>query len=295
MRRRRLLSAAGLALGTAGCLAIGDDTSGATTPGATSANERAGTTSQRTTSKSREATTLRATVNVTEVTLQQTLVFLETDYLSTTGGDGRYLLADVAVSEGRVDPSTFGLRVDGDVYPADDGRRVGRLWRVYQAEHAFEPDVCGLLLFELPASGFDATANAAVTWPGDDHRLRAGLRERLRADAPALSVSVDGPETVLDSESPTFTVAVTNDGAVPARLVAGLNRFGPRVASIPVKRFSLLADAAETTTTTYTDDTVTGGRIDDAAIGDGHSDVRYAWNGATRDLDFSVRYVHDDG
>lgn len=293
MRRRRLLSAVGLALGTAGCVGIDDDASGSTTPGATSADERAGTTSQRTTSDSGGSTAATATVDVTEATLQQALVFLETDYLQTFGGDARYLLVNVAISEGRVDRGAFGLRVDDTAYATDDDRRASRLWRVYQSGSEFEPDVGGLLLFELPASGFDSVGDAAVTWPGGEHRLRDDLRERLRADAPEFSVSVDAPDALVQGESPTFDVVVTNDGTVPGRLVAGLNRYGPRVASIPAKRFSLLVDAGAIARTTYNGE-ISGYEVPDDDRGDGDPDLRYGWNGADRSVTYPIEYVADE-
>ncbi|WP_323675379.1 hypothetical protein [Halorubellus sp. PRR65] len=286
MRRRHLLAAAGLAVGTAGCL--GNE------PTADTGTALTTTTSTGTTKTTGTDATTAGTVDVTGTTLQQALAVLQTDYLSVFGGDERYLLATAAVSGRRLDADAFELRIDGDAYSPDSDGRAGRLWRAYQSGNAYEPDAGGLLLFELPVDGFASTDDAALTWPGGEHPLRDGLRERLRADAPPLSVDVDGPETVRDGDSPTFDVAVTNDGTIPARLVAGLNRFGPRVASVPVTRFSTLVDTGGTTTATYTDDRVTGGRIDDAAIGDGESDVRYGWNGANRDAEFSIRYVADD-
>ncbi|NHN41520.1 hypothetical protein G9C85_07695 [Halorubellus sp. JP-L1] len=289
MQRRRLLATAGLALGTAGCLGIddGDDATGTTTTTTASTEATTATTTNAT-------TTASATLDVTEATLQQALVFLETDYLSTTGGDGRYLLANAFVSEGRVDRRDVALRVDGTEYGPDDGRTVSRLWRVYQSDSAFESDLGGLLLFELPASGFDSTSDAAVTWPGGEHRLRAGLRERLRADAPAFSVSIDAPDTLAQGESPTFDVAVTNDGTVPGRFVAGLNRYGPRVASIPAKRFSILVDAGATERTSYTGG-ISGFRVPDDQLDDGDHDLRYGWNGAADDRTFPIEYVAADG
>jgi hypothetical protein len=285
MQRRRLLATAGLALGTAGCLGTddGDDATTTTTAGTDA------TTATTTTA----TTTASATVDVTETTLQQALVFLQTDYLSTTGGDGRYLLANCFVSDGRLDRRDVALRIDGTEYAPDGGRRVDRLWRVYQGARAFEPDLGGLVLFELPASGFESTADAAVTWPSGEHRLRAGLRERLRADAPALSASIDAPETVARGESPTFDVAVTNDGDVPGRFVAGLNRYGPRVASTPAERFSLLVDAGATARTTYTGD-VSGYRVPDADLGDGEPDLHYGWSAAADDRRFPIEYVAAD-
>lgn len=287
MQRRQLLATAGLAVGTAGCLAAddGEDASSTTTEPDTS------TPTVETTTTSTTATPT-ATVDVAEATLQQALVFLETDYLTTTGGDGRYLLVDVAVSEGRLDRREFALRVDDQEYRPDDGR-VRRLWRVYQSDNAFEADVGGLLLFELPRSGFDATADAAVTWPDGEHRLDAALCERLRADAPALSVSVDAPDTVARGDQPTFDVAVTNDGDVPVRFVAGLNRYGSRVVSTPEKRFSMLVDAGATVSTTYAGD-VSGYRVPDADLGDGQNDLRYAWNGAAHDATYPIEYVAAD-
>lgn len=285
MQRRRLLAATGLALGTAGCLGTddGDDATGTTTSATTASDATTSTT-----------TTASATLDVTETTLQQALVFLETDYLSTTGGDGRYLLANAFVSEGRVDRRDVALRVDGTEYPPDDGRTVSRLWRVYQSGSAFEPDLGGLLLFELPASGFESTVDAAVTWPGGEHRLPAGLRERLRADAPEFSVSIDAPETLAQGESPGFEVALTNEGDVPGRFVAGLNRYGPRVASTPAKRFSLLADAGATERMTYIGE-ISGYEVPDEDLGDGDADLRYRWNAASDDRTFPIEYVAADG
>jgi len=284
MKRRRLLASVGLALGTAGCLGTddGDDATDTTTSATTAGDATTSTT-----------TTASATLDVTETTLQQALVFLETDYLSTTGGDGRYLLANAFVSEGRVDRRDVALRVDGTEYEPDDGRTVSRLWRVYQSGSAFEPDLGGLLLFELPASGFDSTSDAAVTWPGGEHRLRAGLRERLRADAPAFSVSITAPDTLAQGESPRFEVAVTNEGDVPGRFVAGLNRYGPRVASTPAKRFSILVDADGTERTSYTGG-ISGHRVPDDQLGDGDADLRYGWNGAADDRTFQIEYVTAD-
>lgn len=282
MQRRRLLATAGLALGTAGCVGIddGDDATGTRTA-------ETGTTASTTTNATAPAS---ATFDVTEATLQQALVFLETDYLRTTGGDARYLLANVAVSGGRVDGRDVALRVDDAEYGPDVGGTVSRLWRVYQSGSEFEPDAGGFLLFELPASGFDSTADAALRWPGGEHRLRAGLRERLRTDAPEFSVSIDAPDVLAQGESPTFDVAVRNDGTVPGRFVAGLNRYGPLVASAPAKRFSLLVDAGATERTTYTGG-ISGYQVPDEDLGDGESDLRYRWNGADDEHPFPIEYV----
>jgi hypothetical protein len=287
MQRRRLLATAGLALGTAGCLGTddGDDATGSTTTTTASTDATTATTTNATTTPS-------GTLDVTEATLQQALVFLEIDYLQTFGGDARYLLVDVAVSEGRVDRRDVALRVDGTEYAPDD-RRASRLWRVYQSDTAFEPDLGGLLLFELPATGFDSTSDTAVTWPAGEHRLRAGLRERLRADAPEFSISIDAPETLPQGESPTFDVAVTNDGTVPGRFVAGLNRYGPRVASTPAKRFSLLVDAGATARTSYTGG-ISGYEVSDEDLGDGEPDLHYGWNAAGDDRRFPIEYVAAD-
>lgn len=136
-----------------------------------------------------------------------------------------------------------------------------------------------------------------MTWPGGEHRLRAGLRERLRVDAPAFSASIDAPETLAQGESPTFDVAVTNEGDVPGRFVAGLNRYGPLVASTPAKRFSLLVDADATARTTYTGDVtgdVTGHRVPDENLSDGEQDLHYGWNAAEDDRSFPIEYVAAD-
>jgi hypothetical protein len=297
MQRRHLLATAGLALGTAGCLGNVDGDATRTTTTTTASTDTTTTTTASTDTTTRTTTnattTASATVDVTESILQQALVFLETDYLSTSSDDGRYLLVNVAVSEERVDRHEFALRVDGTVYRPDESRRPSRLWRAYQPDSACEPDLGGLMLCELPATGFGSTADAAVTWPGGEHQLRDGLRERLRAEAPEFSVSVDAPETLSRGESPTFDVAVTNDSAVPGRLVAGLNRYGPRVASTPAKRFSMLVDAGATERTSYTGD-VSGYHVPDDELGDGEQDLRYRWNGADRNRTFPIEYVADE-
>jgi hypothetical protein len=87
---------------------------------------------------------------------------------------------------------------------------------------------------------------------------------------------------------------LTNEGDVPGRFVAGLNRYGPRVASTPAKRFSLLADAGATERTGYTGE-ISGYEVPDEDLGDGDADLRYRWNAASDDRTFPIEYVAADG
>ncbi|WP_115864006.1 hypothetical protein [Halorussus litoreus] len=303
MRRRQLLALSGsLLAGSAGCLS-------ASAPEATDpeSTDTTSTESHRTTERSTTAeTTSTETTSTVEYAdlaveldaLQPGLVTMNTpDSIGVSGRDQRYLLVDVSTGEGGEAPARdeFAFEFDGATHRPEPMDEPWRVWRFYDDEDAlYDRGSGGLLVFEFPEAekgDFDSVPEFPLTWPGGEWQPDETLRRRLSAPEPPLSVSLDVPETLATHESPTVSVTVENEGDLPGRFVAGLNRIGPRVAYAPVARVSMLVPAGESETWEFTDDSLMAGDYSDERIGDDESDMTYHLDWADGDVRKGIRYV----
>jgi hypothetical protein len=299
MRRRDLLALTGsLAAGLAGCLS----TFGAGTPtgsGTRTDDQSETTPSDQTTTESESTTTgaADASVSVRTDALQPGVVTMTTpDSIGVGRSSGQYLFLDVTASGDVLpDREDFSFQFAGTTHrpvPVDDSKR---LWRAYGEENwQYDQSGEGFLLFRLPASVENATTDAveaALTRPGGEWTPDESVRRRLVTLHPPLSVSFEVSETPSVSEPPTVEVSVRNDGEVPGRFVAGVNRSGPRVAHRPVEHLSFLVPAGETKTWALADDSVDSRNYDDEKVGDGDPDMTYHLSWADDSLEREVRYV----
>lgn len=280
MRRRSYLAATGAALSAlaAGCTGRG----------------RVGTDSPTTTESTTEATATTQTtdppaVTVDEVTLQPAVVHLQTDYL-TVYDDGQYLFVETSVESGTVDRSELAVRLGGERYHPFSERRARRLWRLY-GEDGWVPETGGLLAFELPERTGSPDAEAVLEHPGGERELAAGLRERLAAD-PSLTHEFTVPDEVGERDDVPVEVSVQNDGDVPARFVAGLNRVGPRVASMPVEGLTPLVAPGDRAVVELSSDAPSKTPSED--VGDGEWDVRFTLNTVDASAARNVRVVESE-
>lgn len=278
MRRRSYLAAAGTALSA---LAAGCTTGGGGTDSPTS-----------TESTSPDVTTTRPTaspaVTVDDVVLQPAAVQLETDYL-TVDDAGQYLFVDASVESESVDRSEVAVRFAGDRHGPLSERDARRLWRLY-GDDGWTPESGGLLAFELPGTADSPDAEAVLELPDRERELDAGLRERLAAD-PSLTHEFAVPDEVAEHESVPVEVSVQNDGDAPARFVAGLNRVGPRVASMPVEALTPLVAPGDREVVEVASDASQKAASDE--VGDGEWDVRFTLYTAGGSSSRDVRVVED--
>jgi hypothetical protein len=184
---------------------------------------------------------------VSLLSLQPAVVEFGTDSVSLSDDASQYLFVTLAVEEGdppAADEFTFHFDDTGTAPLAPQKS----YWNDYNpGETRYSRDNgAGWLAFELPPTG-DASA-AALRWPGGDWTPPGLLRQRLAALAPPLSLEWSVPETAEVLTTPTLTLTVTNDGGLPGRFVAGLNRTGPSVAYTPVTSVSRRVPAGETVT-----------------------------------------------
>lgn len=99
------------------------------------------------------------------------------------------------------------------------------------------------------------------------------LQRRLDAPAPPLSISTSFPDEVTVGDAPEIGLRITNDGELPGRFVAGLNRSGPRVAHRPVARVSVAVPAGKTVTQQVADDELSPMQEED--VGNSEPDLTY--------------------
>ncbi|NHN59932.1 MULTISPECIES: hypothetical protein [Halorussus] len=294
MRRRTLLALTGSSIaGLAGCLGgtRSDGTAGTTADATMGTTGGSGGTTER---SGATTTTANADVSVALDALQPGLVSMNSpDSIGVHPTDGQYLLLEVA-AEGPAPPAAddFAFRL-GETTRPPVTEQQWRIWRFYgEKDWRYDADSGeGLLLFELPESAHDGeSAAAALAWPGGEWRPDEALRRRLATPEPPLSVSVEIPEEVPVTDHPTVSVSVTNDGDVPGRFVAGLNRSGPMVAHTPVSQVSVLVPAGETETWELDDDSIMGG-YQDERVGDGDPDMTYYLVWGDDRAEREVRYV----
>lgn len=277
MRRRSYLAATGTALSAlaAGCTGRGGV--GADSPTTTESTTDATTTTQ---------TTDAATVTVDDITLQPAVVHLQTDYL-TVHDDGQYLLVEASVESDPVDRGEFAVRLaDGRHRPLSE-QRARRLWRLY-GEDGWSRETGGLLVFELPERVDGPDAEAILEGPDGERELDAGLRERLAAD-PSLTHEFAVPAEVAENDAVPIEVSVQNDGDAPARFVAGLNRAGPQVASMPVEALTPLVAPGDRAVVEVSSDAPS--KVASEDVGDGEWDVRFTLNIAGGSASRDVRVV----
>ncbi len=311
MRRRQLLALSGsLLAGSAGCLSASAPEATDPTSTESRTTTESSTTAETTSTKptSTEPTTeTTSTVEYADVSveldaLQPGLVTMTTpDSIGVSGRDRRYLLVDVSIGEGGESPTRdeFAFEFDGATHRPEPMEDPWRVWRFYDDEGALYDRGSsgdGLLVFELPEAekgDFESVPEFALTWPGGEWQPDEQLRRRLAAPEPSLSVSLDVPETLATYESPTVSVTVENEGDLPGRFVAGLNRIGPRVAYAPVERVSMLVPPGESETWEFTDDSLMAGDYPDERVGDGDSDMTYDLSWAGGDVRKGIRYVEE--
>lgn len=186
-------------------------------------------------------------------------------------GRGQSLFLDVEVVAGDAPAASEFAFVVGDTVhePVTELRRV---YRQYNHQSAYDPVAGeGWILFELPEVG--DYSNARLTWGNGEWRPEDSLVERLSNPFPDLDVSVSIPESVPRGEDPTIEATVTNEGDLPTRFVAGVNRQGAGFAYIPVDYVSLPVDPGATETWTVSDDLRIS--VQDGDVGDGSADMSY--------------------
>jgi len=213
---------------------------------------------------------------VTKATLQPALVGLWVDYLRPTGVDEQHLF--LALDAGDEGPAREALSLEfggasHDPVPATELRN---LYRTREGDSHYSADSgTGLLVFSLPESADARPASTRLSWPGGLWRPDAALTERLQAPPPSLSVAFDGPAEVSADETVTVTATVTNEGDVDGRFVAGLNRYGPVVASYPVAKLSAAVPAGQSTAVEHATAMSLIGEMDQADVGDGEVDGHF--------------------
>lgn len=271
MRRRHLLALCGAGLaGLAGCASDQptDDPSGAGRSDGVDSPDDTATTPDRTP----PAGSLAASV----LALQPAVVTLATpDSLGVSGEpDTQYLFLSVAVTAGDPPPrSALTFRFDGDEYGPLETEEPTAFWRRYHDEPSrYDADSGeGWVCFPLPATG--ASEGAGLTWSGNVWVPPPGVRARLAAESPSLSVSWSVPGSVEAGSAPAVKISVTNEGERAGRFVGALNRSGPRVAYAPAASDSRLVPAGGTET--WTPETDTLGDAGEWSETDGPTEATY--------------------
>lgn len=304
MRRRTFLrSLTGVpAAGLAGCLgsdgdsdpAGGDTTTGGTpSNGGTPADDGSPTTEPATDPTSTPTATPAGAVSVTVDALQPALVVRNTpDSIGVSGSEFQYLSLSVEAADPAPALDEFAFRLAGEHEPLRPEDVTMGLWRIERAGGTLygSGEGSGLVLFELPESTGDP--DPALTWPGGEWRPGEGIHERLAMSDPPMSVEFEAPATIEPGDDPTLSITATNEGEVPGRFLAGLNRVGPNVAYTPVQRVSFPVPAGGSETRDLTDTSVSHrGGVD--ATGDGQTDMTYHLDWTGERVSRSIRYVED--
>lgn len=300
MRRRALLSSVAGALVTiAGCVngGAGDAAPSPTTnvPPTTNGSpttDTAARTSDSTPTDTATGTDPAADVAVEYVRQQWGVVTPGSpDSIGVSEPDRRFVVARVDV-DGTLGREDFALAV-GDrtfapiTFDGDGGYRY--LYRTsWGDDHYYERGRDAGLLYFAPDAPADGDA-VALTWPGGESRVEAGVRERLGTPRPPLAVALDVPETYAGDTAPTVGVEVTNEGETTGRFLGALNRVGPHIAYAPVARVTGLVDPGETRRLTVAGDWMDPPRDEDR--GDGEIDVTYHLDWAGGRVSAALRSV----
>jgi len=206
VRRRTVLASAGalLAPGLAGCLgdsnASGSTSADAATTGDSQSSERA--------------------LSVGFERLQPAVVVLTDDGPRVVGDGHQYLFCRVDVTDGEPpDRLAFAFRLGGRVY-SPGIESAGRLRHAESESSRYDADSGrGWLVFELPAEW--RAEHAALSLRGAEWPVGSGVRERLAATPPALSVDwrVDATDPSAETR---FAFEVGNGGERDSRFVAAV-------------------------------------------------------------------------
>ncbi|WP_435318872.1 hypothetical protein [Haloarchaeobius sp. TZWSO28] len=271
MRRRRYLALAGTSLTTlGGCLSdTGTDAGESSTPTSQSTTETSPPTEDTATP------TANRSVSVRFDALQPALVRLNTDAFYIDTGDSSSLFLDIRVDGDPLSRDEFSFALAGESHAPWSEETANRFFRFDDREGYSTESGTGLLVFELPRGVDPPLPEATLQWPDGEWSPDDELRRRLGAAPPELSLSVDAPGTLEVGTAPSFRLSVTNEGNVPGRFIAGLNRSGLKYASYALEKFSTLVPDGETTTIEYTDESITGEEVATEARGDGEHDVEY--------------------
>lgn len=241
MNRRRFLALTGVAIATAGC--IGDDRTAGDDSGSETPASETPTPDTPTPSTPGRA----ATVEISAPSVQAgAVVTTSPDSIGVSADAGQYLLVDASVTDGEApEGAAFALQTGDAAYEPIDSRL--RLYRdgTWGADYRQE-DGAGTLAFALPETV--PADDARVSWPGGEWALPESARERLASPTPSFDVAFEAPDAVAPDETPSLTVAVTNEGDVAGRCPLALNRVGPRIAYAPVRDVVLDIQAGETAT-----------------------------------------------
>ena len=212
--------------------------------------------------------------------LQPTIISLNTDVFSAANA-GKYLY--LTVSHDPETPSAydeFRFRVDGTDYEPEATDHA----HSYISPHTDigqYPEDPGWVLFSLPERA-DAS-DAALLWPGGEWRPNKQVQTRLAAPIPQLSVEWDPPETVTAGTEFTIDFSVTNDGDLPSRFVAGLNRLGGPLSYSPTGVFSRVIPPNETVSWTHAKTIDMPNRSPEGDTNDEiHYEYELVWSGETK-------------
>ncbi|MBV0900742.1 hypothetical protein [Haloarcula salina] len=237
MRRRRLLTLFGTLLAGSGCQRLGEDTQ-TVTPVPSPGERRTAT-----------DTDVSAGLDVRNPTVQPGYVARNfPDSIAVYDDADQYLTVEVRTVDGTPpDRSAFRLGFDGTDYQPVERRTSEAMFRDGESGAGYA-DGGGVLVFGLPEAG-DASGTK-LTWPGGERRFTKEVEQRLAAPLPSFDVTLSGPDVATDGD-PTIEFAVTNTGDVAGRYLLALNRAGPRVASVPVRRISGVLDAGKSRTVVH--------------------------------------------
>ena len=280
MRRRSYiaLTAAALSTPVAGCTG---------SPGGSGETTRS-TTNSTTTGTARTTTTAESnelgTVELRDALVQPGVVLLQTDYLTVASSGGQYLLADVAVTGGEAPRDAFAFRFDGQTYAPRPKRETRRLWRVYNRGE-YDPTTGGLLVFQLPATASSEDPETVLEFGSWEREVPSMVQSRLATENPEFTVDATVTSPIEVGESPRVTLTVENTSDVGGRFVAGLNRSGPMVASMPAARISLPVEGGAVAEFVHEPTDVTGVEVPDGKLDDGEADLTFR----LRTLDASTR------
>jgi hypothetical protein len=218
--------------------------------------------------------------------LQPTVISLNTDVFVAANA-GKYLYLTVSH-----DPETlsaydeFRFRVDGTEYEPEATDHAHSYISTHTDIGQY-PEDPGWVLFSLPERA-DAS-DAALLWPGGEWRPNKQVRTRLAAPIPQLAVEWDPPETVTAGTKPTIDFSVTNDGDLPSRFVAGLNRHVVgRSTYMPIGLFSKVIPANETVSWTYTEPNPLNTPRMSSDVGEIDYRYRLVWGGETKSHYFTL-------
>jgi len=209
VRRRSVVAstAALLVPGLAGCLG-GSNATSPTTTGSTEAGDPQSS---------------EHTLSVAFERLQPAVVVLTDDGPRVVGDGHQYLFCrvDATADDEPPDRLAFAFRLGGNVY-SPGIESAGRLWRAESQGSRYDADSGrGWLVFELPEAW--RAEHAALSLRGAEWPVGSGLRERLAATPPSLSVEWRA-EAGASAGTARFGFEVDNAGEHDTRFVAAVTQ-----------------------------------------------------------------------